>query len=191
MGRVGPHRGVATRAGAVFRAALGGTRTRASNRCDAPNLSRRPRSWPHRRTGGEGYRGTSGRPGCDDRRARRAEWDGGPPRGGGQRKTRALRGKQMREAAKALRRERWPVLPVPTSSKWMSRWQPAEPEPRRCTRTNASPFSGTKVANSPAGPLGGDKVDLVSSCQKEHAASNPSDWRSINPVSQRTAPGGG
>src|SRR5271154_4651880 len=78
-------------------------------------------------------------------------------------------------------------LAVAASSTWTSRWQPAGPAPRRCTRKNASPFSGTSVANSPDDPLVGDKVDLVSSCQNEQAAAKPSDGRSMKAVSQRTA----
>jgi hypothetical protein len=36
-----------------------------------------------------------------------------------------------------------------------------------------------------------DKVDLVSSCQNEHAAVNGSDGKSMGPVSQRTVTGRG
>ncbi len=53
------------------------------------------------------------------------------------------------------------------------------------------PFSGTSVANSPDDPLVGDNVDLVSSCQNEQPAANPSDGRSMKAVSQRTATGPG
>ncbi len=74
-----------------------------------------------------------------------------------------------------------------TSSTWISRWQPTGPAPRRCTRRKASPFSGMRVANSPEVPLAADKVDLVTSCQKEHADANVPGGKSINPVTQPTA----
>src|ERR1700689_4548203 len=74
-----------------------------------------------------------------------------------------------------------------TSSTWISRWQPAGPALRRCTRRKASPFSGTRVANSPEVPLAADKVDLVTSSQNEQAAANVLGGKALNPVTQRTA----
>jgi len=145
MDLVGPRRGVVAAGGVAFRVVLPGTRTRASNRYAAPTPSKRSKTWLHGRKAGAGYRGTSGRPGCADRQAKRGEGDGEPPRRERQCKTGALPGKRTQEAAAVSRRGK---KPAPSRSLHRRRGRRGGNRPVR--RRGAAPARTRPLSQGPA-----------------------------------------